>query len=270
MCAERRAFYGPEEILHEVRRRVERTQEAGKPLDYVTFVADGEPTLDLNLGREIELLATLKVKVAVITNASLVWRADIREELAKADWVSLKVDSGREDTWRMVNRPVGELRWTAILDGMLAFADAYKGELATETMLVKGLNDSHADVKETADLVARLAPAKAYLAIPTRPPAEKWVATPQQEAIRQAYKVFCAEAPFVECLVGHEEDAFAATGNVEEDLLGITAVHPMREEALRGFLARAGADWSVVHGLVARGKLVELEYEGCTFYVRKF
>ena len=49
----------------------------GKPIDYLTFVPDGEPTLDGNLGEEIELLRTLGTKVAVISNASLACRPDV-------------------------------------------------------------------------------------------------------------------------------------------------------------------------------------------------
>jgi hypothetical protein len=61
----------------------------------------------------------------------------------------------------------------------------------------------------------------------------------------------------------------AITGDVEQDLLSITAVHPMREDAVGAFLARAGADWPVVRRLIAQGQLVATEYEGQKFYVRK-
>jgi hypothetical protein len=43
----------------------------------------------------------------------------------------------------------------------------------------------------------------------------------------------------------------------------------MREEAVSEFLARAGADWSVVRGLIAQDQLVEMVYEGRKFYMRK-
>jgi len=85
MQVERRVFYGPEEILQAARDKVERARESGEPIDYLTFVPDGEPTLDVNLGREIELLRSLGIKIAVITNASLIWREDVREALMKAD-----------------------------------------------------------------------------------------------------------------------------------------------------------------------------------------
>lgn len=83
-------------------------------IDYLTFVPDGEPTLDLDLGREISLLRTLDIPIGVITNSSLIWREDVREELARADWVSLKVDAVREPVWRKINRPHRALELAAI------------------------------------------------------------------------------------------------------------------------------------------------------------
>jgi wyosine [tRNA(Phe)-imidazoG37] synthetase (radical SAM superfamily) len=269
MQAERRVFYEPAQVLQDVQHKVEKAREIGESIDYLTFVPDGEPTLDVNLDREIELLRPLGIPIAVITNASLVWRADVREGLAGADWVSLKVDSTREEIWRKINRPHRALQLASILDGMLEFAKAFKGELATETMLVEGINDGDDHVAEIADFLARLRPARVYLAIPTRPPTEAWVRPPTEEALNRAYQILSQRLEHVEYLIGYEGNAFAFTGNVEEDLLSITAVHPMREEAVSEFLARAGVEWPVVHRLIAQGQLVETEYEGRKFYMRK-
>jgi len=269
MRVERQPFFEPEEVLQDVREKVQRTREAGESIDYLTFLPDGEPTLDLNIGREIELLRPLGIPIAVITNGSLVWREDVRDDLMKADWVSLKVDSTRDEVWRRVNRPHRTLQLASILNGMLEFARAYSGELATETMLVERVNDSDDHLREVAGFLARLRPARAYLSIPTRPPAEKWVRLPGEQAINRAYQIFSERVDQVEYLIGYEGNAFAFTGDIEEDLLSITAVHPMREEAVNEFLARARADWSVVHQLIDQGQLVEMDYEGRTFYMRK-
>jgi wyosine [tRNA(Phe)-imidazoG37] synthetase (radical SAM superfamily) len=266
---DRRAFYEAGEILEAVQDKVGRAGGIGEPIDYLTFVPDGEPTLDVNLGREIELLKPLGIKIAVITNASLIWREDVREALMKADWVSLKLDSTRGEVWRRINRPHGTLQLTSILDGLLKFAKAYRGELATETMLVEGVNDGDDHVREVADFLARLKPARAYVAIPTRPPAEEWVRPPDEEAINRAYQTLSKWVDQAEYLIGYEGNAFAFTGNIKEDLLSITAVHPMREEAVSKLLAKAGTDWPVVRKLIAQGQLLEMEYDGRKFYMRK-
>lgn len=269
MQVDRQAFYEPETILQQVRDKVEKVQKAGEAIDYLTFVPDGEPTLDVHLGREIELLRALEIPIAVISNASLIWREDVRADLVKADWVSLKIDAVREDAWRQADRPRRSLQLASILDGALEFARAYQGKLVTETMLVEGLNDGEELVRETADFVARLRPAVAYLSIPTRPPAEKWVRPPKEEALNRAYQILSGRVQRAEYLIGYEGNAFAFTGDVEEDLLSITAVHPMRADAVGEFLARGGADWPVVHRLVSEGQLVEAEYKEHTFYTRK-
>lgn len=125
MLVKRREFYKPDVILKETNEKIEKLREYGESIDYLTFVPDGEPTLDVNLGLEIELLKSYGIKIAVITNVSLIWRADVREELRKADWVSLKVDSTREDVWRKINRPHKTLQLASILSGMLEFAKVY-------------------------------------------------------------------------------------------------------------------------------------------------
>ena len=105
MPLDRRLFYPPEEIFRDVQGRLAKAKEASETVDYLTFVPDGEPTLDINLGKAIMLLKSLDVPVGVITNGSLLWRDDVREALGKADWVSLKIDAVQEGIWRQINRP---------------------------------------------------------------------------------------------------------------------------------------------------------------------
>jgi wyosine [tRNA(Phe)-imidazoG37] synthetase (radical SAM superfamily) len=152
---------------------------------------------------------------------------------------------------------------------MLEFAGAFDGELVTETMLVEGLNDSVASVQEIAAFLALLKPSRAYVSIPTRPPAEPWVRAPTEEVVNRAYQQLGARVDHVEYLIGYEGNAFAFTGDVEQDLMSITSVHPMREDAVDAFLKRAGADWGIVHDLIDRKQLISTRYEGKTFYMRK-
>ncbi len=269
MQVKRRAFYELEKVLQDVRDKVEKTRDSGEEIDYLTFVPDGEPTLDINLGREIERLKSLGIKIAVISNSSLIWREDVREELMKADWVSLKMDALQEKTWRKVNRPYGTLELEAILDGALEFASNFRGELSTETMLVEGINDTDDNLRAVADFLVRLSPSTAYLAIPTRPPAEEWARPPDEETINRAYQVLDEKLDHVEYLIGYEGNAFSFTGDVEDDLLSITSVHPMREDAVDEFLVQADADWAVVHQLIDQGQLVRIDHKGKAFYMRK-
>lgn len=264
----REAFYESQEVAQRVKERVRQVREKGESIDYLAFVPNGEPTLDVNLGREIELLRALGIKIAVITNASLAWRKDLQQDLQKADWVSLKVDAVTPEIWHRINRPHRALKLDTILEGMIGFARAFQGELTTETMLIKGVNDDSGEVRKVADFLEELRPDKAYLAIPTRPPTER-VNPASEQAINAAYQTFSERLSKVEYLIGYEGNAFASTGNVADDLLSITAVHPMREEAVTELLNRLGTNWKTVQELIDKGSLVQLEYGGKRFYARK-
>jgi wyosine [tRNA(Phe)-imidazoG37] synthetase (radical SAM superfamily) len=265
---ERRAFYEPAAIAREVSARLEELSRQGERVDYLTFVPSGEPTLDVGLGEAIAALKPLERKIAVITNGSLLWRADVRDELASADLVSVKIDAASERLWRNVNQPSPALRWNDVREGVAAFAERYEGTLLTETMLLAGVNDGDRALAQTAAFIARLAPDIAYLAVPTRPPAEADVAAPSEAVITKAYHLLAATLPRVECLLGYDEEPFAAADDVREHLLSISSVHPMRRKEVEQVLRDAGEPWSVAQGLVDEGALRIATHEGHDFFIR--
>jgi wyosine [tRNA(Phe)-imidazoG37] synthetase (radical SAM superfamily) len=265
----RRPYYSPQLVFDEVAEKVDRSKSQGLTIDYLTFVPDGEPTLDINLGREIDVLRTLGIKIAVISNASLIWDENVREELAKADWICLKVDAPDERIWRRIDRPSRTLRHEAISQGILDFAAQFKGMLVTESMLLSGINDDEKALQAIAEFLEKVNPAIAYLSAPIRPPAEKWAAMPSEPNINRAYQIFSTKVKRVELLMGYEGDNFDLTGNVESDLLSIAAVHPMRDAAIRNVLQQSNESWDVVQRLIDQGKLVKTEYLGNSYYLRR-
>jgi len=269
MRVERKHFYEPEIIANSVNNKLKQAREKGEPIDYLAFVPDGEPTLDTNLGQEIGLLRGFDIKIAVITNASLMWREDVRQDLQMADWVSLKIDAVTTDTWRQIDRPHKLLNLDKILDGILEFRRIFKGELVTESMLIGDINDTRRELERIAEFIAELNPDRSYLGIPTRPPAKKNINAASEKNINLAYQIFAGRLSNVEYLIGYEGNAFAFTGDIENDLLAITSVHPMREEAVIEFVKKANASWDVVKELIKGGKIIETEYKGRKYYLRK-
>jgi len=270
MITERQAFYKPKDILKEVERKINEAEARDEKIDYLTFVPDGEPTLDINLGKEMSLLKQIGTRIAVLTNASLIWQIDVKEDLLEADFVSLKVDAASEDLWKRIDRPNKNLKLSTILEGITEFAKESKGTVVSETMLIDGINYGD-EFENLADFLDRLKKLdKAYIAVPTRPPGEKWVKPAREETVNAAFQAFSEKLGFtrVEYLIGYEGNAFAFTGKVEEDLLNITAVHPMRRKAVEEFLKKAEADWSVIGKLLREGRLVKIEYEGNIYYMR--
>lgn len=265
----RQPFYAPQKIVADVKQKIEGAKGKKEAIDYLTFVADGEPTLDSNLGAEIELLKTTGIKIAVITNTSLIWKKDVRDDLGKADWVSLKIDTVDQEIWHRINRPYGSLQMRDILDGISEFSYSFSGDLVTETMIIQDVNDETEGLEKVAEFIAGLSPKKSYISIPIRPPAEKWVKAAGENEVNRTFQIFKEQGIEAECLIGYEGNAFAFTGNIEEDLLGIMFVHPIREDGVRELLSKANANWSIIEKLLVQKKVIQTEYNGKKFYMRK-
>lgn len=265
---EPQSFFTSEQIHNAVSARLQQASEAGLRVDYLTFVPDGEPTLDGALGESINALRNLDIPIAVISNATLLWRPEVRSSLAAADLVSVKVDSVDEAIWRRINRPHHELQLDTILQGIREFAAEYAGRLITETMLIADLNDGVDTLTATADFIASVSPHTACLSVPIRPTSVKGVHGPNETGLLKAHQIFSSRLANVELLTGHEVGEFAHSGNARDDLLATTAVHPMREDDVRQLLADDGADWELIERLISEGELMMLEYEGSNFYLR--
>lgn len=269
MQVKRTLYSNPSEVFDEVKKKVERIRETQQNVDYISIVPDGEPTLDSSLGELIERLKELGLPVAVITNSSLTWDKSVQEDLKKADWVSVKIDAVSPNTWKQINRPHASLSLDEILQGMQEFAGSYTGTLCTETMLVKELNDNPEELTAIANFVkSRISPYKAYIGVPTRPPAEPWVSRPEPESITAAYAIFTKEGLNAETLTGYESSGFVVTDNPVEEILEITAVHPMRRDAVEDVLNRFGVGEEVLQQLVKEGRIRKVHYEGWDYYIR--
>ena len=268
MDIERRAFYPPSEIYESVEQRVKQLISKEEPIDYLAFVPDGEPTLDINLGKSIDLLKQLDIPIAIISNTSLIDREDVRNDLSKADWVSLKIDAGNETLWRKIDRPHGKLNFEQMLNGLYNFRENYNGILATETMLIDNLNDSEISVNEISQILKRLKPDIAYISIPTRPPAGQNIIPAKPDALNAAYQIISSVVKKSELLTGYEGNAFSATGNIRQDILNITSVHPMREDAVKVLLKKSQSGWNIIEQMLQEKEIIRLPYDGHNYYLR--
>ncbi len=265
----RQAFYDPSVIYREVKQHLQKLDKKDSP-DYLTFVSNGEPTLDINLGKSIELLKNLGIPIAVITNASLLSDPQVRADLKLADWVSVKVDCGDERIWKKINRPHPAIQFEKDIQGIFDFSKEFTGQLVTETMLVNGLNDTEELLTQTAKLVSLIQPAKAYISIPTRPPAIKTVVSPDGDIINKAYQIFREANIEIDLILGFEGTDTGFTGNTFEDIINICSVHPIREDTMEELLMKNKADATTLSTLLHNNLIQQVEYRSKKYYIRKF
>ncbi len=264
----RREFYSCKKIFNALKYTINELNNRDEKIDYISFVPDGEPTLDINIGKEIYLLKQFNIKIALITNGSLLWEKNLQDELLILDYISVKIDAISETVWHRINRPHKGLEFSMVKEGVYEFRNKFKNKFVTETMLVK-LNDSEEELNRIAKFLTKLSPDIAYIGVPVRPPTEVWAIPPNEGRIYLAYEIFKSHGLNTELLIGYEGSEFGATGDAEKDLLSITSVHPMREKEVRNLLRKDDSDWSVVKNLIRKGELVELNYQGESFFLRR-
>jgi wyosine [tRNA(Phe)-imidazoG37] synthetase (radical SAM superfamily) len=264
---EREEFYKIEEIERQVEEVIENLKD--KRIDYISFVPDGEPTLDINLGKSIDRLKKFGIKIAVITNSSLIWRKDVRDDLNKADTVSLKVDAVSEDIWKKINRPCKNLNLKEILEGIRIFSKEFNGELLTETLFIKNINEKEEEIEKIGEFLKEIKPSIAYIGYPTRPPAEKWVEIPEEKMIDFAYIVFKNKGINVK-IIEKKEEKFGYTGDLLKDILSIVSVHPMSRKEIEDFINENKGEVKIINYLIEKNEIEEVEYRGEKYYRRKF
>ena len=226
---ERRDFFPREEMVAEVKEALASHQPGD--IDWVTFIGSGETTLHAGIGwmiRQVKLLTDLPI--AVITNGSLLYLPEMRSELSPADAVLPSLDAGNARLYRKINRPHPDITFERLVDGLVAFREEYQGKLWIEVMLVGGLNDTEAALKEIATILKRIRPDEVHILQPERPPVETWVQPADEEGLLRARAILGDIARVIHPASG----LFDLSGNesLADAVVGIITRHPMREDEL--------------------------------------
>ena len=187
-----------------------------------------------------------------------------------ADYISLKVDTVNQTSWRKVNKPHKELNHNVILQSIRDFSIIFKGILVTESMLLKGINDSGEELEALAQFLKDIKPEIAYIAIPTRPLAFGGVFPAEEAAVAMAHEAFSRHKLNAELLTGYEGNAFASSGNFADDLLSITAVHPMRKDAVLELMAKSNSTEFILNQLIDSELIEKVSFNNQDFFLRKF
>ncbi len=195
LTIERQSFVPPDEILEEIRLKL--AEEEVQP-DYITFSGSGEPTLSSDIGYLIRgIKSFIDVSVAVLTNSTLIWMPEVREELKPADLIVPSMDGALQHIFEKVNRPHPELDIEKIKEGLLEFASGFEGKIWLEILLVSGVNDSDENISALVEYVEKLKPEKIQLNTVVRPPVEKDSAPVIPERLNEIARLFTPEADVV-------------------------------------------------------------------------
>jgi len=265
MTNQRRVYYPTEEILAEIGQALGQLETGS--VDWITFVGSGEPTLHSELGGLIRgVKALTDLPVAVCTNGTLLHRADVRQELLAADAVMPTVSAGSHEAHWHIHRPYPGLTFERHVEGLVAFRQVYRGCLWPEVMLVKGMNDGEAALRDIAAVLARIEPDLVHIALPSRPPAETWVEPPDQEGLMRALAILGQQARVLHPVAGTLD--LGGHQDVTDAILDVIARHPMSQADLEGSLAWWSPDQvsTALEALLASGRAPKVRRYGVWFW----
>ncbi|MDP2921513.1 MAG: radical SAM protein [Candidatus Omnitrophota bacterium] len=181
LVSERKIYIQSKAILEEI-----SSIPKSEKIDYIALSGSGEPTLAQNLGEIIRGIRRIrKEKIAVITNAALINSSDVRDDLALADFVLVKLDANAEDLFRSINNPAEGIRFGDVVKGIKKFKETYKGRLALQVMLIEK-NKQYAS--EIAKMAVKLGIKEVQLNTPTRLCPEKALTRPEMDILKKHFK----------------------------------------------------------------------------------
>ena len=225
----RKEYIPTEEIFSEVEEALNHHQHGG--IDWITFVGSGETMLASNVGILIERIKQItKIPIAVITNGSLLYLPEVRQELLMADAVLPSLDAGNALLYKKINRPHPEVTFERLVGGLKQFRKEFTGKLWIEVMLLQDLNDSEEELKAIACHLMEIQPDEVHILLPTRPPVETWVRPADEAGIQRAYKIFGSIARVINTTDGTFE--LAENEDLMDAIVNIITRHPMKESEI--------------------------------------
>ncbi|MCK4550027.1 MAG: radical SAM protein [Candidatus Krumholzibacteria bacterium] len=210
LTCERREFFPLEEILDELR---DSLAEITDPPDVITLSGAGEPTLYSRLGELIDgIKRSTGIPVAVITNSSLLFMPDVRDELDRADIVLPSLDSTLAGSFSRLNRPHPEITIEGMIDGLGTFLDGYTGKVLFEILLVEGYNTGEEDLETLGAFIRKHRVDSIQLNTAVRPGTESRISPlshKRLESIRDLFGPGCEIVASVGTRTHHEDFASA-------------------------------------------------------------
>ena len=156
-------------------------------LDHITFGGSGEPTLNTGTGRIVRFLKESypQYKCALLTNGTLLYLPQVREEVLPFDIVLPSLDAVSDAVFAKVNRPHGKLENNAVIKGLIEFRKSYKGLVWLEVFIVPGINDTPEELALFKKAITEINPDRVQLNSLDRPGTCGWVRPASMEKLQE-------------------------------------------------------------------------------------
>jgi wyosine [tRNA(Phe)-imidazoG37] synthetase (radical SAM superfamily) len=128
------------EVRDALEKKLTSMRESGSQPDVITFAGNGEPTMHPEFAAIIDDTIALRnnlcpdASVAVLSNATMINRVDVRNALLKTDRNILKLDSALEETVKRHNQPSGNYS----VEETIRQLKLFRGDVTIQTLFLRG------------------------------------------------------------------------------------------------------------------------------------
>ena len=211
------------EVMEEVARFL---KEETASIDYLSLSGSGEPTLHSKIRSVIEgVKGITSIPIAVITNGSLLYLEEVRQDLLYADVVLPSLDAVSSDVFLKINRPDEGFSSERMVEGMVQFRRIYKGQIWLEILFCRGMNDSQSELSLMKETIGHIKPDQIHLNTVVRPPSEIWATPLSQKEMEEIQTFFGERASIISEFNRHPFSL--SEGDIKEEILKILRRRPL-------------------------------------------
>ncbi|MFA4989361.1 MAG: radical SAM protein [Candidatus Omnitrophota bacterium] len=197
LTPERKEYIRVSAIVDELKTWLSSNKETAQGLEYITFSGSGEPTLNTGCGELImEVKKLTNLKIAVLTNASLLTDGGLRRQLWGADLIVPSLDAVTQDLFARIDRPYTGIKIEEIIAGLKAFRREFRGKIWLEVMLLKGINDDIRHIRKLKDVIDAINPDRIQLNSPARTTSEAGIQAVAKGKLKKIKEILGEKAEF--------------------------------------------------------------------------
>jgi wyosine [tRNA(Phe)-imidazoG37] synthetase (radical SAM superfamily) len=259
----RKEYVPVKEVMEEVKNFLEREVSS---IDYLSLTGSGEPTLHSQIRSVIEeIKAIISIPVAVLTNGSLLYEEEVRQDLLRADIVLPSLDAVSPEVFMRINRPPPGFSIEKVIEGLVEFRKVYKGQIWLEILFCKGVNDRKKELLGMKKALDRIQPDFIHLNTVIRPPSEKWAVPLNQKEMEEIRAFFGEKAEIISEFDRHAP--VLSERNIQKEILRILKRRPLSLSDLsQGMGINRDELEAYLNPLIKGGKIQSRSFGGSIYY----
>jgi len=195
---ERKPYVQADEIIQELKVWLQKHPQEAQELKFVTISGLGEPTLNTCIGELIDQVRKITgLKIAVITNSTLLGDPAVRSSLMEVDLIVPSLDAVDSEIFKRIDRPHADIKLNEIIDGLVALRKEFSGQIWLEVMFIAGVNDDFSHVEQLKKVIQRIKPDKIQINSPVRSTAKENVFPVDQVKLKKIKEILGDRAEII-------------------------------------------------------------------------